>query len=152
MMLALPVLAQQQTQNQAPYNPEITVRPDPDEPLQKGVEYEFGCYAIDPNGDQVYHYWQWGDTTNTGWLGPFDSGDVHIVTKTFTIEGEFNVKVKAKDTAGLETDWTTLTYIVPVSHELQEYHIIEEQYLTGQIAQLPTLLEYIIEARIFASS
>ena len=54
----------------------------------------------------VYYQWDWGDGSTSQWLGPYNSG-VEIETKhTWEDRGDYEVKVRAKDTNGLISDWS----------------------------------------------
>jgi thiol-disulfide isomerase/thioredoxin len=78
--------------------------------------YMFKFSAVDPNGDDVYFYIDWGDDTYDEWIGPFDSGVEGSATHCWYEEGTFVIKAKAKDTHGAESDWTILEISMPVSH------------------------------------
>jgi hypothetical protein len=48
----------------------------------------------------------WGDGTDSGWIGPEDSGTQVSSTHTWTRTDVFNVKVKAKDIRGDQSEWS----------------------------------------------
>ena len=50
----------------------------------------------------------WDDGTNSGWLGPYISGDTVNVFKTWTAQGSYSVKVKAMDSNLEEGPWSNL--------------------------------------------
>jgi len=54
----------------------------------------------------LFYLFDWGDGTNSGWVGPFgydlDGSASHI----WQNHGTFNVKAKAKDITGLESPWS----------------------------------------------
>ncbi|UCF13004.1 MAG: PKD domain-containing protein, partial [Thermoplasmatales archaeon] len=56
--------------------------------------------AIDPDGDDVYFMFDWGDDTTSGWVGPYNSGQTGSAKKTWTSQGTYTVKVVAKDEHG----------------------------------------------------
>ena len=68
--------------------------------------YRYSTNTTDPEGDQVYYFWDWGDGTNSGWLGPYNSGTTVTASHKWTAIGMYNVKVKAKDVYGKESDWS----------------------------------------------
>ena len=68
--------------------------------------YTYNTTTTDPDGDEVYYLWDWGDGTQSKWLGPYASGTTTQATHTWTDKGSFEIKVKAKDTDGLESDWS----------------------------------------------
>jgi hypothetical protein len=62
--------------------------------------------TTDPNGDKVYYYWDWGDGNTSGWLGPYNSGAICQANHTWFKNGNYNIKVKAKDIYGNESSWS----------------------------------------------
>jgi len=77
-----------------PYKPEI---PDGKTNGRIGINYTYTTNSTDPNDDQIYYWFDWGDGTDSGWLGPYDSGENCSAVNMWTNEGGFSVKVKAKD-------------------------------------------------------
>ena len=69
-------------------------------------EYTYTSSTIDPDGDQVYYLWDWGDGNTIGWLGPYNSSVTINTTHTWTIKGSYSIKVKAKDRLGAESPWS----------------------------------------------
>jgi len=49
--------------------------------------------------------WDWGDGSYSAWLGPFDSGEVISASHAWS-KGSYNIKVKAKDVLGAESNWS----------------------------------------------
>lgn len=70
------------------------------------VLYTYTTSSTDPDGDQVYYNWSWGDGSYSGWLGPFTSGATATVQHKWTTKGTYEIKVKAKDTNGDESVWS----------------------------------------------
>lgn len=68
--------------------------------------YDYAFTTIDPDGDNVYYYIDWGDGTDSGWLGPYISGDVGYISNMWNDEGSHFMKIKAKDVYGAESDWS----------------------------------------------
>lgn len=89
----------------------INTPPDiPDKPLgpttgEIGIEYSFTFRTTDLQNNDVYYMIYWGDEM-TGWLGPYESGESIALNHTWTVVGDYTIKVKAKDTDGLESDWS----------------------------------------------
>jgi hypothetical protein len=103
---------------------DITFNHDPAKPDQPsgetngevGNEYSYTTSTIDPDGDQVYYLWDWGDGNVSEWMGPYDSGLTSGLTHTWTVKGSYNIKVKAKDTHGIESPWSDpLSITMPYS-------------------------------------
>jgi hypothetical protein len=70
------------------------------------VEYSYTSSTTDPDGDQVYYLFDWGDGTNSSWVGPYASGATASAKHTWTVKGNYQIKVKAKDTSGAESAWS----------------------------------------------
>ncbi|EMR75545.1 hypothetical protein MBGDF03_00361 [Thermoplasmatales archaeon SCGC AB-540-F20] len=90
--------------NHPPCEPEIC---GPTRPIV-GVEYEYTFNAIDPDGENVSYYIDWGDDTSTGWIGPFPSGvDIHC-SHAWYEKVNYLLRCKAKDIWNCESDWSSL--------------------------------------------
>jgi hypothetical protein len=59
----------------------------------------------DPDGDQIYYCWSFGDK-KIEWLGPFPSGNSSQATHLWSKPGDYNVKVKTRDSHGAESGWS----------------------------------------------
>ncbi len=62
-----------------------------------GTSYTYSSTAIDPDGDQIYYWFDWGDGTNSGWVGPYKSGLSGSASHTWTTQANYQIKAKAKD-------------------------------------------------------
>jgi len=71
----------------------------------KGISYLYTSNTTDPDGDQVYYIWDWGDDSFSQWLGPLDSGLMTNALHSWA-KGSYNIRVKAKDIYGSESDWS----------------------------------------------
>ena len=71
-----------------------------------GVNYTFCITVTDPDGDKVFCLWDWGDGTNSGWLGPYLSGDEICAMHAWSSEGIYSIRVKLKDEFGAESGWS----------------------------------------------
>ncbi len=78
-----------------------------------GERCEFQVSTTDPDVDDVYYMFDWGDDTYSNWLGPYTSGEIIFQDHIWTKQGSFLVKVKAKDVDGFETDWAWLQISIP---------------------------------------
>ncbi len=79
---------------------------------QPGVLYTFCIGVIDPNGDNIYCKWDWGDGTFTDWIGPYASGEIICSSHGWIDTGTYEIKVKLKDEYGLETGWSEPLIII----------------------------------------
>jgi len=78
-----------------------------------GIAYGYNFTTINLYGDDVYYFIDWGDTTNSGWIGPYPSGNEITKLHTWYTKGTYTVTAKARNTYGNESDWTTLTVTMP---------------------------------------
>jgi hypothetical protein len=82
------------------------------------VEYTYTSITFDPDGDQVYYLWDWGDGNNSGWLGIYNSGTTCEAKHTWNTKDNYNIKVKAKDIYGKESSWSDpLRITMPYSYK-----------------------------------
>jgi len=80
-------------------------------------DYSYTTSTTDPNGDQVYYLWDWGDGNNSGWLGPYNSGVSINTIHNWAVKGSYSIKVKAKDIHGNESVWSDpLPITMPYSY------------------------------------
>ena len=92
-----------ESENQPPNTP---TQPDGPGTGESNVEYSYTTTTTDPESQQVYYLWSWGDTMGT-WLGPYDSGAIAEATHTWNAAGDYTVKVKAKDLLDMESGWSS---------------------------------------------
>jgi hypothetical protein len=89
--------------NNPPNKPE---RPSGQTNGKINVEYTYTTSTTDPDGDQVYYNWSWGDGTYSGWIGPYASGATASAKHKWTVKGDYSIKVKAKDELNEESVWS----------------------------------------------
>jgi hypothetical protein len=94
-------------------------------------EYTYITSTIDPDEDVLYYLFDWGDDTNSDWLGPFESGVECQASHMWTVKGNYEIKVKAKDIYGQESSWSdplpiTMPYIY--TRSLPEFLKLLYQY------------------------
>ncbi len=77
-----------------------------------GMVYNYTFFTWDYERDDVYYYIDWGDGTNTSWIGPYKSGEVIIESHSW-YWGEYVIEVKAKDIYDYESDWSYLWVTMP---------------------------------------
>jgi hypothetical protein len=79
-----------------------------------GIEYTFTTSTTDAQNNDVYYMVSWGDSVSD-WLGPYTSGETVSVKHTWNFVGDYSLKVKAKDSEGLESGWSAASFISIVS-------------------------------------
>ncbi len=94
-----------QVQVGSSYPPEIPTLEGPEAGC-RNKEYEFTAQTTDPEGDQIYYTFDWGDGSENEWFGPVNSGDPVTVTHAWAALGNYSVRVRAKDTEGSMSRWS----------------------------------------------
>jgi len=78
-----------------------------------GEEYDYTFVTTDPDGDNVSYWIEWGDNNNTGWIGPYNSGEEVTLGHTWSNQGTYNITAKAKDIYDAESEWSELEVSMP---------------------------------------
>ena len=78
-----------------------------------GTPLTYTFTSTDPDGDQVSYYVDWGDGDITDWTDFQPSGDSYSESHTWTTQGTYVIRAKAKDTEGYESDWGELEVTMP---------------------------------------
>jgi hypothetical protein len=111
-----------------PANPEKPSGPDDGVPL---TEFTFSTTTTDPNGDQVFYQWSWGDGNESEWIGPFDSGETAEASHIWAVLGNYEIKVIAKDENGAKSEWSEIK-MFPVGHNTPPGKPVLEGDSTGK--------------------
>ena len=101
------------TDLQAPFKPIITKG---ESNGRFGREYDYSAITTDPQNNEIYYLWDWGDNTNSDWIGPGKSGIECEISYNWDKRGNYIIKVKAKDTDGYESEWSD-----PLSVSMPKY-------------------------------
>ncbi len=75
--------------------------------------YNYTICSTDTENENISYYVDWGDETNTGWIGPFPSSQQQTVNHTWNKKGTYTIKAKARDSHEQESDWGTLSVTMP---------------------------------------
>jgi hypothetical protein len=78
-----------------------------------GITYQYEFSSIDPNDNDVNFFIFWGDGEGTGWIGPYNSGEVVTLNHTWSKKGTYIISAKAKDVVGYESNWTQFRITIP---------------------------------------
>jgi len=122
---------------------------EPDRPIgplngKVGRKYTYSTILFDPDGDQMYCKWDWGDGTFSDWLGPYNS-DVEVeASHIWSEKGSYQIKVKAKDVYDAESDWSE-----PLSISMPRNRLTIRHMLLNFLERFPNIfpvLRHIIES------
>jgi hypothetical protein len=86
--------------------PDIPVKPSGSTYGSPGVNYSYNTWSIDLQNEEVYYLWDWGDGNFSDWFGPYSSGETVEGTYVWHENGNYKIRVKAKDLRGAESEWS----------------------------------------------
>lgn len=102
------------------FSPEIPTITGPTRAkINENIEYSITC--IDPDGDEIYYFIEWGDGDIEEWIGPFESGSSININHIWQEKGDYIIRVKAKDDYNSESDWGTLELKMPKFYQYTSY-------------------------------
>lgn len=87
--------------------PNTPTRPSGPSSGRPNTLYSYSTNTTDPNSDDlIQYYFNWGDGTNSGWIGLYNSGEICIASHKWEAQGTYEIKVKARDFHLYESDWS----------------------------------------------
>jgi len=92
-----------ESMNHRPITPDVPLGPDS---IELGDTSIYSASTIDPDGDQIFYQFDWGDEELDEPIGPYDSGEDCEISHHWSEKGDFQIKVKAIDEHGAESDWS----------------------------------------------
>jgi hypothetical protein len=110
--------------NQPPSTPTITGPAKAK--IKINIAYNFTTMDID--GDDVFYFIDWGDQTNSSWIGPYSSGEIITRSHSWFKKGTYSIKAKAKDIYGKESDWGTLEITMPFSYAIPIHPFLDRLF------------------------
>jgi hypothetical protein len=94
--------------------PDVPQKPSGPEEGATFINYTFATKTTDPEGDDLFYLFNWGDGTISDWIGPYKSEEDAEVAHTWINKGVYNIRVKARDRSKSESNWSeshTITII-----------------------------------------
>jgi len=73
--------------------------------------YTYTVVTTEPDGEDVYYFIDWGDGTDSGWLGPFNSGTPTTAQKSWNTTSTYTVQARAKDINQITSEWSDPIYV-----------------------------------------
>jgi hypothetical protein len=98
--------------NQQPFPPSIVG------PITGKVNknQQFFVSLMDPDGDDLLYCIDWGDQSPVEWIGPYLNNTTLELRHSWKNTSEYQVRVKAKDSSGSESDWESITVTISKSN------------------------------------
>jgi hypothetical protein len=130
--------------NQPPAKPEAPTGEIEGTP---GVDYAFKAVKTDdPNGDRTMYLFDWGDGTQSHWIHPSQFGWIKA-THNWTDRGTYEVKVKAMDIYGRESDWSEPAVISMPKNKRININPLIIQFLENHPHLFPILRKILLYPR-----
>ena len=103
------------------YEPESDPPDIPDMPVGgtsfvAGETSEYETSSIDPEDDKIRYIFDWGDGSGFSYSDFIGSGETCVVSHSWTAKGEHELRVKARDTFGQESDWSESLLVTVVNN------------------------------------
>ena len=121
MLVVMPVLSVSATVNES-----LEILDLSDWPTQGsvGIEYIF-CIDIpqEPEGDDFFVLFDWGDGSNSGWLGPYASGENVCSSHIWYESGDYEILVKIKNESGVIV-WQSDPFIIHIGAPILQIEIL----------------------------
>ncbi len=110
-----------------------------------GSEYDYTFVTTDPDGNDVYYWIEWDDDSSDGWIGPYNSNEEITVSHTWSEQGTYIIKVRAKDMYGALSEWETLEVTMPRNRAINGPFLnYLQNFLTGHPSLFPILQRLIL--------
>ena len=95
--------------------------------LVSGKRYIYTAKAESPQtGDKLYYLFDWGDGTDSGWLGPYSQTKTVEAYHIWNEIGNYEIKARVKDEIGFCSGWSDpLDITVAKSKNIETYKNIK---------------------------
>jgi hypothetical protein len=109
ILTSLVTLSNSYALNSPPINPEISGQISG----RINEENNFTIITTDPENNYVSYYIDWGDGSTNDWTEFYQSGEEYIVSHIWDEQGTYTMKVKAKDSYDMESNWSLFEVSMP---------------------------------------
>ena len=116
--------------------PETPERPNGPTEGIVDYNYTFSTSTTDPEGNQVYYKWNWGNSSVSEWIGPYNSGTTVFASHWWAEKGNYEVTVKAKDVHDAESNWS-----VPTTIHIYDRPILKIGNITGGLFKVNAVIK-----------
>jgi hypothetical protein len=122
--------------------PDIPPRPIGPSSGKINEEQIYRTSTIDNDRDKIFYLFDWGDGSDSGWLGLYESGEECSTSHVWMENGSYEVKVKAKDVYGEESDWSDPIIITMSKNKLYGY---SNPWMLRLIKRFPIMEYFFLE-------
>ena len=93
------------------------------------MEYTFTTTTKEPDDDLVFYCIDWGDESPLIWQGPYHSENTATFTHSWTADNSYDIRVKAKDLYGDESEWSeSLSISIPKIRGRDASRVLQRWY------------------------
>ena len=110
------------------------------------TDYTYSSMSTDPEYDDIYYWFDWGDGTNSGWVGPYMSGQLCNLQHSWEEKGDYQVKVKSRDRCYAETEWSEPLEVSMPKNKVIQRNIFSIFYTHPNIYKLLQYIIFLIES------
>jgi len=89
--------------NQKPVKPD---KPTGEDSGSIDTVHEYSSSSFDPDGDDIFYMWDFGDGASFSWIGPFESNEPCYVEHNWDEKGDYEIRVKSRDRCYSESPWS----------------------------------------------
>jgi hypothetical protein len=100
------------------------------------IEYTFSSSTTDPEEDQIFYKFDWGDGSFSNWIGPYTSGVTAEDYHSWKFPGDYEIRVKAKDDKGGESSWSD-----PSTIHILQAPIVDISVISGGLLKVNTKIK-----------
>lgn len=129
----------------------ITVKGKPQKPIVSGSEkgrigeeYSYSAISVDPDNDSLYFFFDWGDGSDSSWLGPYESGTECSVSYVWSDRGKYEIKVRVKDTNGMMSEWSDPLIVTMPKNKIIHINPLIMQFLENHPHLFPLLRQLLL--------
>ena len=90
----------------------------------------------------IWYQFDWGDGTDSGWIGPYQSGEIVNISHSWNIRGNYEIKTKVKDIHELESDWSD-PLVVSMPHSINQFQNLIYRLINRLPRLEPILSKYL---------
>jgi hypothetical protein len=116
----------------------------PSGPIKGKIDYKhnYTTSTIDPDGHQIYYFFDWGDDTNSGWLGPYNSGENCTANHSWKVSENYVIKVKSRDHKNAESEWSEPLEIIMPRNKVFNFNLLN--WLFNRYPNAFPILRYLL--------
>lgn len=99
------------------------------------VDYTYSTMSQDPDQEDLYYQFNWGDGTVSNWYGPYTSGETIEATYAWPDAGIYDITVRAKDELGGQSLWSE-----PLTVTIVEGPILDIGGISGGLFKIKSIV------------